>query len=110
MRGAGRLKTNGFNIEWGVGRHGPGDNVFTYFVEPNGFVVEYTTEVEQIDESTYMPQRRRLLARVPDAALPLGHGRTSVQPPQAAMGGDTSVANAEDGKRCEEIMAKKLGR
>ena len=29
---------------------------------------------------------------------------------RAAMGGDTSVASPEDGKRCEEIMAKKLGR
>jgi hypothetical protein len=24
--------------------------------------------------------------------------------------GDTRVANSEDGKRCEEIMVKKLGR
>ena len=29
---------------------------------------------------------------------------------RAAMGGDTSVAKEEDGKRCEEIMAQKLGR
>src|SRR5436305_1619266 len=30
MRGAGRLKQHGYNIEWGVGRHGPGNNVFSY--------------------------------------------------------------------------------
>ena len=53
MRGAGRMKKHGFNVEWGVGRHGPGDNVFSYFVEPNGFVVEYTAEVQQVDEATY---------------------------------------------------------
>lgn len=53
MRGAGRLKEAGFKVEWGVGRHGPGDNVFAYFIEPNGFVVEYTAEVEQIDEATH---------------------------------------------------------
>jgi hypothetical protein len=29
---------------------------------------------------------------------------------KAAFGGDTTVAYAEDGKRCEEIMAKTLGR
>jgi catechol 2,3-dioxygenase len=29
MRGAGRMKVSGFNVEWGLGRHGPGDNVFT---------------------------------------------------------------------------------
>ena len=55
MRGAGRMKAHGFSVEWGVGRHGPGDNIFTYFIEPNGLVVEYTAEVEQIDEATHMP-------------------------------------------------------
>jgi catechol 2,3-dioxygenase-like lactoylglutathione lyase family enzyme len=50
MRGAGRLRDNGFPIEWGVGRHGPGDNVFAYFVGPGGTVIEYTAEVEQVDE------------------------------------------------------------
>lgn len=53
MRGAGRMKEAGFKVEWGVGRHGPGDNVFAYFIEPNGFVVEYTAEVQQIDEATH---------------------------------------------------------
>ena len=64
MRGAGRMKNHGFKVEWGVGRHGPGDNVFAYFVEPNGFVVEYTTEVQQVDEATYKAHGRRLLARI----------------------------------------------
>ncbi len=51
MRGAGRLKQKGFEVDWGVGRHGPGNNIFTYFREPNGLVVEYTAEVDQIDDS-----------------------------------------------------------
>jgi catechol 2,3-dioxygenase len=51
MRGGGRMRDAGFPIEWGVGRHGPGDNVFSYFVGPSGFVVEYTAEVEQVDDS-----------------------------------------------------------
>jgi len=51
MRGAGRMKQKGFEVGWGVGRHGPGNNLFTYFVEPNGLVVEYTAEVEQVDDS-----------------------------------------------------------
>lgn len=50
MRGAGRLVDAGFRIAWGPGRHGPGDNVFAYFVDPFGFVVEYTAEVEQVAE------------------------------------------------------------
>lgn len=55
MRGAGRLKEAGFAVEWGIGRHGPGDNVFSYFIDPNGFVVEYTAEVQQIDELLHRP-------------------------------------------------------
>ena len=51
MRGSGRMKQKGFDVGWGVGRHGPGNNVFTYFLEPNGLVVEYTAEVEQVDDS-----------------------------------------------------------
>ena len=54
MRGSGRMIDAGFNIGWGVGRHGPGNNVFAYFVDPFGFVIEYTAEVLQVDES-YQP-------------------------------------------------------
>jgi catechol 2,3-dioxygenase len=28
MRGAGRMRESGYPIEWGVGRHGAGNNVF----------------------------------------------------------------------------------
>lgn len=51
MRGGGRMRDAGFGIEWGPGRHGPGDNAFNYFVGPFDVVVEYTAEVEQIDDS-----------------------------------------------------------
>ena len=51
MRGGGRLRDAGYGIEWGPGRHGPGDNAFNYFVGPFGVVVEYTAEVQQIDDS-----------------------------------------------------------
>jgi catechol 2,3-dioxygenase-like lactoylglutathione lyase family enzyme len=54
MRGAARLRDNGWPIEWGVGRHGPGNNVFTYHIGPENFVIEYTSEVEQVDDS-YTP-------------------------------------------------------
>lgn len=50
MRGGGRMKDAGFPIQWGPGRHGPGNNAFNYFVDPFGVVIEYTAEVEQIDE------------------------------------------------------------
>ena len=50
MRGAGRLKDNGWPIAWGVGRHGPGNNVFAYFVGPSEVTIEYTAEVEQVGD------------------------------------------------------------
>lgn len=47
MRGIGNLKRH--NIappQWGPGRHGPGDNTFSYFTDPpSGLVCEYTSEV-----------------------------------------------------------------
>ncbi|MBO6783171.1 MAG: VOC family protein [Alphaproteobacteria bacterium] len=51
MRGAGRCRDAGWPIEWGVGRHGPGNNVFAYFVGVEDIPIEYTAEVEQVDES-----------------------------------------------------------
>ena len=48
MRGAGRMREHGYPLEWGIGRHGPGNNVFAYFVGPEDFVIEYTAEVEQV--------------------------------------------------------------
>lgn len=51
MRGGGRMRDAGHVIEWGPGRHGPGNNAFNYFVGPFGEVIEYTAEVEQIDDS-----------------------------------------------------------
>lgn len=54
MRGAGRMRDNGYPIEWGVGRHGAGNNVFAYFAGPEEFPIECTGEVMQIDDS-YVP-------------------------------------------------------
>ena len=51
MRAAGRMCDAGFPVSWGPGRHGPGDNVFVYFVDPFGIVVEHTAEVLQVDDS-----------------------------------------------------------
>ena len=51
MRGAGRMRDNGRGIEWGPGRHGPGQNVFCYFLGPENMPIEYTGEMQQIDGS-----------------------------------------------------------
>jgi len=51
MRGMGRLKDAGCPTAWGPGRHGPGNNVFAYFVAPFGACLEFTAEVERVDDS-----------------------------------------------------------
>lgn len=53
MFGLGRLRRAGHMVQWGLGRHGPGDNVFSYFLDPNGFAIEYTAEMQQVDELTH---------------------------------------------------------
>jgi catechol 2,3-dioxygenase len=110
MRGAGRMKKHGFNVEWGIGRHGPGDNVFGYFVEPNGFVVEYTAEVQQVDEATYQAHDADYWRAFPMRPCRWGMAGMPSNRFKAAASGDTSVADSEAGKRCEEIMAQTLGR
>ncbi|HVZ53011.1 MAG TPA: VOC family protein, partial [Pseudolabrys sp.] len=54
MRGAGRMRDDGRPIEWGPGRHGPGNNVFCYFVGPEMLPIEYTAEMQQVDDSYRM--------------------------------------------------------
>jgi catechol 2,3-dioxygenase-like lactoylglutathione lyase family enzyme len=51
MRNVGRLKDAGIEPAWGPGRHGPGNNVFAYYVAPFGAVLEYTSEIQRIDGS-----------------------------------------------------------
>jgi 2,3-dihydroxy-p-cumate/2,3-dihydroxybenzoate 3,4-dioxygenase len=50
MRGIGRLRDAGFDCVWGPGRHGPGNNVFGYFIAPWGGIVEYTAEVSEVGD------------------------------------------------------------
>jgi catechol 2,3-dioxygenase len=106
MSGAGRVRKSGYEILWGVGRHGPGANVFSYFVEPNGFVIEYTTEVQQVDDSyvshdaQWWKEQNLFPCRWNMAAAPTEFARK-------AMGGELVE---EENQRCEQVMAKALGR
>ncbi len=49
MMGINRLKQGGTDIRWGPGRHTAGNNTFSYFTTPNGFTVEYSSELEAVD-------------------------------------------------------------
>jgi len=55
MRGTGRLLRAGVEKIWGPGRHMAGNNTFSYFLDPHGNTIEYTTELELVDEDTWHP-------------------------------------------------------
>lgn len=50
MREKGRLAAAGVECLWGVGRHGPGNNVFSYYRDPAGNIVEFYGELQQFPE------------------------------------------------------------
>ncbi len=50
MRALGRMRKAGYDTVWGPGRHGPGGNVFAYFTDPVGNVIEYTAELLVVDD------------------------------------------------------------
>lgn len=64
MKSLGRMRKAGFDTIWGPGRHGPGGNVFCYFTDPVGNVIEYTAELLELDDS-WEPQ---VWARTPENA------------------------------------------
>jgi catechol 2,3-dioxygenase-like lactoylglutathione lyase family enzyme len=55
LRGTGRVLRTGIEKIWGPGRHLAGNNTFSYFLDPSGNTMEYTTELEQVDEDTWHP-------------------------------------------------------
>ncbi len=56
LSGIEHMRTHGFETLWGPGRHPQGMNAFGYFLAPNGQVVEYTAEVEQIPDEELAPR------------------------------------------------------
>jgi catechol 2,3-dioxygenase-like lactoylglutathione lyase family enzyme len=55
MRGTGRLLREKVHLAWGPGRHVAGNNAFSYFIDPAGNVIEYTADVERVDDKTWKP-------------------------------------------------------
>lgn len=51
MREYGRLRELGQGCIWGVGRHGPGNNIFSYYTDPSGNVLEFYGEMEEYDDA-----------------------------------------------------------
>lgn len=65
MRGIGNLRHHGRSPLWGPGRHGPGNNTFSYFTDPAKMVCEYTSDIQQIVEADWLP---RVWRRIPELA------------------------------------------
>jgi catechol 2,3-dioxygenase-like lactoylglutathione lyase family enzyme len=80
MRGIGQLKHHGLSPMWGPGRHGPGDNTFSYFTDPAGLVCEYTSEVQQVEEDSWICRVWRRTPELSDqwgfAGPPTAHARS----------------------------------
>ncbi|MFF4407331.1 hypothetical protein [Streptomyces sp. NPDC001404] len=55
MCGTGRMRRLGIERLWGPGRHRAGDNAFSYFLDRAGSTVDYTTELEIVDEGIWHP-------------------------------------------------------
>jgi catechol 2,3-dioxygenase len=44
------LRAHDRTFIWGPGRHGPGNNLFAYFLDPEGCVIEFYAELECIED------------------------------------------------------------
>lgn len=84
MRGIGGLHRHGISPKWGPGRHGPGDNTFSYFTDPANLVCEYTSEVAQVDEDAWLCRTWR---RTPELSDQWGFAGPPTTTVRSAMAG-----------------------
>ena len=59
MYSIGRMRKAGLAPLWGPGRHGPGQNTFCYFADPNGYVVEFSSGLAEIDKKWHAQEYMR---------------------------------------------------
>ena len=86
MKGVSNLRARGQEPDWGPGRHGPGNNIFCYYRDPAGYVVEFSSDLEYIeDEATHKPEVWR---RVPETADLWGTAGPPGPDVRRAMAGD----------------------
>ncbi len=86
MRGLANLRGRGQEPDWGPGRHGPGNNIFCYFKDPAGYVSEFSSDMEYIeDEATHEPAVWR---RVPEQIDRWGTAGPPSPDIRKAMAGD----------------------
>lgn len=106
MQGVGRMRLADQELGWGVGRHaGPGRNIFSYFVDPNGFAIEYTTDVEQVDD-TYVSRHGDYWGTLPLRPCSWAGAKTapSVLMRQAMGGKLIEARNAS----CDDMISERM--
>lgn len=66
-----RFSSNGVQLTWGPGRHGPGNNLFIFYTDPDGNWIEISGELENIYDRDVIdwPQDPRTLNKWGDAIL-----------------------------------------
>ena len=86
MKGVSNLRARGQEPAWGPGRHGPGNNIFCYYKDPAGYVNEFSSDIEFIeDEAMHKPAVWR---RVPETADLWGTAGAPSPDVRKAMAGD----------------------
>ena len=86
MKGVSNLRARGQEPDWGPGRHGPGNNIFCYYKDSAGYVVEFSSDMEYIeDEATHEPAVWR---RVPEQTDLWGTAGAPSPDVRKAMAGD----------------------
>lgn len=102
LNGVALMQENGYDVIWGPGRHGPGNNTFGYFVAPNGQVIEYTSEVDQVRDADdvapkmWLPEEMRVADAWADP--------TSARPTSRAR--ELMLGNEEDEIVGPSVMAR----
>jgi catechol 2,3-dioxygenase-like lactoylglutathione lyase family enzyme len=94
MRGIGSLKHHGITPLWGPGRHGPGNNTFSYFADPAGLVCEYTSDVAQVVEDQWLCRVWRRVPELSDLWGTAGPPSTDVRTHMAGVEDRGALADA----------------
>lgn len=90
MFGTGRMMDHGYESEWGLGRHGPGSNVFNYFIDPEGIAIEYTAELDQITDQATEPGEPEYWSGFPRRPCRWGVARQPSERLRSAFSGESS--------------------
>lgn len=106
MRGVGRMRLADEEIGWGVGRHaGPGRNIFSYFVDPNGFAIEYTTDVDQAGDD-YVSRREDYWQSVP--MRPCAWAGAKMVPSPRMRDAMSGKLIDERNRTCDDVISERM--